>query len=178
MLAVARQRPGGDLVSWICSDAASLDLGEQFDLIVMTGHAFQTLLSDDEANAVLAAIARHLAPEGRFLFDSRNPARAEWRDWTKAASERTLDHPQFGRCRAWNDVAHDAETGIVTYETCYAPEDGPVLSSLARIRFINRDHLADLVAKAGLAVEQWLGDWSGAPFDAQSKEIIPFGKRA
>ncbi|MDO6966775.1 class I SAM-dependent methyltransferase [Rhizobium alvei] len=176
MLEVARGRPNGGQVTWVNCGAAELDLGERFDLIVMTGHAFQTLLTDQDVLDVLSAIRRHLAPEGRFIFDSRNPAVDEWKEWTREKSERTVLHPQFGVCAAWNDVAYDAQTGIVTYETAYQAEGRPVLSSFARIRFIDRDHLDRLIAASGLVVERLLGDWQGTPYEARSKEIIPVGR--
>ncbi|MFM2280827.1 MAG: hypothetical protein RLZZ444_3058 [Pseudomonadota bacterium] len=176
MLEVARGRLNGDRVTWVNSGAAELDLGELFDLIVMTGHAFQTLLTDQDVLDALSAIRRHLAPEGQFIFDSRNPAVEEWKAWTREKSMRSVVHPDFGTCAAWNEIAFDTQTGIVTYETAYQPDSRPVLSSFARIRFIDRDHLARLIDAAGLTVERWLGDWHGAPYEAASKEIIPVGR--
>ncbi len=66
MLGVARARPGGEAVTWLQSDGQGLNLTRRFDLITMTGHAFQALLSDAAAVALLAAAARHLKPDGRF----------------------------------------------------------------------------------------------------------------
>ncbi len=62
MLGVARSRPGTEAVAWVQSDAQSLRLARRFDLIVMTGHAFQALLSDADARAVLETAAHHLIP--------------------------------------------------------------------------------------------------------------------
>ncbi len=62
MLGVARSRPGTEAVAWVQSDAQSLRLARRFDLIVMTGHAFQALLSDADARAVLETAAHHLRP--------------------------------------------------------------------------------------------------------------------
>lgn len=66
MLGVARNRPGGDKVTWIEADAAGLSAGLRFDLIIMTGHAFQVLLEDREVRAALSNLHRHLAPGGRL----------------------------------------------------------------------------------------------------------------
>lgn len=65
MLGIARVRPGGQLVTWVEADARHLDLGKRFDAVVMTGHAFQTLLTVKDRAAVLAVIRRHLLPGGR-----------------------------------------------------------------------------------------------------------------
>lgn len=177
MLQIARQQPGGERVTWIEADARTLRLEQRFDLIVLTGHAFQVFLSDADIRAVLTTIAAHLAPQGRFVFDSREPAAAAWRRWTPEASRRAFQHPELGRVEAWEDASHDAETGIVTYLTHYRiAATGQHLSANSKIRFASRDRLAALMAEAGLTVERWLGDWHGAPYGPGSAEIIPFGR--
>ncbi|WP_420345240.1 class I SAM-dependent methyltransferase [Pelagibius sp.] len=178
MLAVARQRPGGDRVEWLEADARGLDLGRRFDLIVLTGHAFQVFLTADDQRAVLATIARHLAPEGRFIFDSRNPAAGAWRGWTPERSRRSLAHPQLGAVEAWNDVAQDAATGIVTYRTHYrVAASGQTFSAASKLRFTDKVTLTALLTEAGLHVERWLGDWQGGPSTDDSPELIPIGRR-
>lgn len=178
MLDVARARPGGSKVEWIEADARTLDLGRRFDLVVMTGHAFQVFLTDEDQRAALAVIARHLAPGGRFIFDSRNPAGREWEEWQAHNSRRTVEHPQHGAVEAWNTATHDAATGIVTYETFYRLGDGRELSATSRIRFTPHDVLTRRMAEAGLAVERCLGDWNGGPFHHDAPEIIPIGHLA
>ena len=74
MLRVARSRVDGDKVLWIRSDGQSLRLPQRFNFIYMTGHAFQQLLTDDDAVALLRTAAHHLNVEGRFVFETRNPA--------------------------------------------------------------------------------------------------------
>lgn len=176
MLDVARQRPGGEKVEWVEADARSLRLNRRFDLIVLTGHAFQVFLTPEDQAAVLKTIALHLNPRGRFIFDSRNPAAEEWRGWVPGVSDWTLAHPSFGKVEAWNDMTHDAASGIVTYETHYrVVETGRHLMASSQIRFTPKEELEDLIAGAGLQVTRWLGDWQESPWTPESKEIIPLG---
>jgi SAM-dependent methyltransferase len=107
MLDVARKRTGGGAVAWVEADGRSLRLGRRFDLVVMTGHAFQCLLTDADQRALCETIAAHLAPDGRFIFDSRNPVREEWREWVPELTRREFDLPPLGRITAWNDVSID-----------------------------------------------------------------------
>jgi O-methyltransferase involved in polyketide biosynthesis len=101
---------------------------------MLTGHAFQVFLTREDRRAALATIAAHLAPGGRFIFDSREPACREWEEWGPEESRRRLEHPRFGAVQAWNDAAFDAGTGIVTYETHYEIEQtGQRLSAASRI---------------------------------------------
>jgi len=165
MLEVARARPGGEWVAWVHAEAQTLRLGRTFDLVVLTGHAFQVFLTEDDQRAVLATIAAHLDPAGRFIFDSRNPAAQAWRAWGPEESRRSLEHPRFGTVECWNDAAQDAATGIVTYETHYrVAESGQILSASSLIQFTARETLADLLEDAGLRVDEWLSDWRGGAY--------------
>jgi ubiquinone/menaquinone biosynthesis C-methylase UbiE len=176
MLEVARRRPGGDRVTWIEADARDLHLDRRFDLIVMTGHAFQVFLTPEDQAAALNTVALHLTPRGRFIFDSRNPTAAAWKQWVPGASNWEVTHPDLGRVEAWNDATHDPESGIVTYETHYRiVESGRHLMARSQIRFTPKEELEALITEAGLHVTRWLGDWQGSPWTAESKEIIPLG---
>ncbi|MFE0758882.1 class I SAM-dependent methyltransferase [Inquilinus sp. NPDC058860] len=177
MLDIARARPGGDRVTWVRGDGRSVRLGRRFDLVVLTGHAFQVFLTPEDQLAALRTIAAHLAPTGRFIFDSRNPAVEEWREWTPETSAHRIDHPRFGAVDAWNDVEHNPATGVVTYGTYYRiVADGRLLSSRSRIAFPPRPQLEALIGQAGLAVDTWLGDWTGAPWTPASRDHIPLGR--
>src|SRR5262245_46495927 len=65
MLAQARKRLD---IEWILGDLSSVRFEGEFDLVVMTGHAFQVLLDDDELRASLVAVRRALSADGRFAF--------------------------------------------------------------------------------------------------------------
>ena len=81
MLAQARKRPG---IEWVLGEVGSVRWEGEFDLVVMTGHAFQVLLTDDEIRSALAAVRGALRPGGRFAFETRNPAARAWERWTPA----------------------------------------------------------------------------------------------
>ncbi len=176
MLDIAASRPGGDRVRWVRGDARTVRLGRRFDLVVLTGHAFQVFLGDEDRAAVLCTIAAHLAPAGRFIFDSRNPEFRQWRAWTPGNSRRTIEHSALGRVLAWNDAACDPVTGIVTYGTFYKLADGRQHSSQSRIAFPSQQRIAAAIGAAGLFVDRWLGDWSGTSYAPASPEIIPIGR--
>ncbi|MBK0399333.1 class I SAM-dependent methyltransferase [Limibaculum sp. M0105] len=179
MLDLARARHGGGRVEWIAGDARDLRLGRRFDLVVMTGHAFQVFLTEADMRAACRTIAAHLAPGGRFVFDTRNPGAAEWQEWVPSLSRRTLRHPALGEFDAWNDVDGPSAEGIVTYTTVYRSHvTGHELSAHSRIRFSRRETVAACIGDAGLSVDAWWGDWSGTPWTPAAPEIIPLGGRA
>lgn len=177
MIEIARRRPGGDRVTWIVADATELQLDQRFDLIVLTGHAFQVFLTEAKQRAVIATIARHLSPTGRFIFDSRNPAIKAWRNWTPELSRRSFDHPELGRIEAWSEAGQDAATGIVTYQTHYRISlTRQHFSAASQISFTPKNRIAALLDEAGLTVDAWLGDWQGNAYIDGSADIIPIGR--
>ena len=96
MLEVARRKPHGSEVSWVHASAEEFRSDKRFDLIVMTGHAFQVHLTDREIDASMQTMRRHLKPGGRVVFESRNPT-IDWaRIWNfdttvRLESESRLD---------------------------------------------------------------------------------------
>jgi SAM-dependent methyltransferase len=177
MLEVARHRPNGQGVDWVEADARDVRLGRKFDLVVLTGHAFQVFLTPGDQKAVLRTIAHHLAPGGVFVFDSRNPGMEVWRSWNPQESERMLQHPRLGAVKAWNDTVKDAVTGVVTYETNYEVlASGRRLSAKSKIAFPIKEALDEMLDDAGLSVEEWLGDWTGGSYSRTSPEMIPVGR--
>ena len=175
MLDVARRRPGGDRVDWVEADARGVRLGRRFDLVLLTGHAFQVFLTPEDQAAVLRTIALHLGPRGRFVFDSRNPVAEAWLSWTPEQTRHRLAHPTLGEVETWYDATHDAASGIVTYQTHYHIADGRQLAATSRIKFTAKEELEELIRDAGLHATRWLGDWQGGAWTPTARQIIPLG---
>src|SRR5260370_42627781 len=53
MLAVARRKPHAERIEWVESTGQNYKTHRRFDLIVMTGHAFQAVLTDADALSAL-----------------------------------------------------------------------------------------------------------------------------
>jgi ubiquinone/menaquinone biosynthesis C-methylase UbiE len=177
MLDIARAKKSGDKVTWIEGDAREFRLDREFDLVLLTGHAFQVFLNERDQRAVLKTIEKHLAPNGRFIFDSRNPVAEEWLEWGQKQSKRKLIHPQYGAIEAWNTAMYDQSTDNVTYSTNYlVSSTGRLFTAESHIHFTLQPKLATMIEECGLEVDEWFGDWSGNCFESHSPEIIPIGR--
>jgi SAM-dependent methyltransferase len=173
MLRVARSRPGAERVTWIKARGQDLNIADRFALIYMTGHAFQALLSDHDAVGVLRAAARHLAPDGRFVFETREPSRRAWEGWTVENDTQTVIIDGHGPVRESNQARFDPRDGLVHNTAIYTLQDsGREVRGASRLRFIPRDHLAGLINEAGLEVLAWHGNWDGSIYTEESAEII------
>lgn len=177
MLDIARKREHGDKVRWIEASAETFSLDERFDLIMLTGHAFQVFLTSDQQRAVLATIARHLTAKGRFIFDTRNPAFPARKERTRAETLHQFEHEEHGAVEKWNVSTYDEASDILTFSNGYRIlSTGKTHEAREQIRYTARQDIAALITEAGLAVETWLGEWDGSPFHAEAREIIPIGK--
>ena len=78
-------------VEWVQADAASMTWHDEFALAVMTGHAFQCLVTDEDVAASLTAIRRALVPGGRFAFETRNPVARSWERWAREGPSPVVD---------------------------------------------------------------------------------------
>ena len=170
MLDLARRRPGGDAVRWIEGDATILLDGAKVDVVVMTGHAFQCLLSDEAVSATLSAIRSALVEGGCFMFESRNPLDLPWRRWTPEASLHSTTDDEGNTVSArHNVISHDRD--LVTFVTNYEFRDRS-LRSQSTLRFMSKEEIEQHLRNNGFAGIRSYGDWSGSPFDVCSREII------
>jgi SAM-dependent methyltransferase len=168
MLDIARTRPGGTRVRWVPGTAAQPRVGGAFDLIVMTGHAFQTLAQPDEMAAALHQMSGFLAAGGRVMFETRNPDidwSARWHD-----SCAVFALPK-GRLRVTRQVVARGP-GTLTFVSHY--DDGTTrLTSRSTLAFPTLPQILAAARAAGLSALQIFGDWDGRPFDSgQSDELI------
>jgi len=174
MIEYARRQPDAEAVHWLACGLDNLPPGvPPFDAVLMTGHAFQCLLTDPEIDATLRGVRRVLADSGRFLFETRNPHIAPWRAWTPAQSARSVESRESGIVDLHHAV-RSVDGAIVTFDTHYRfRRDDAALTNTSRLRFIAQPDLQARVIAAGFSAADWYGDWQHAPFDAAtSAEII------
>ena len=62
----------------------------------MTANVAQVFLTDSEWASVLRAGWNALRPGGHLVFETRNPERQAWREWTRERSQRQTAVPEVG----------------------------------------------------------------------------------
>ncbi|MCB8942420.1 MAG: class I SAM-dependent methyltransferase [Ardenticatenaceae bacterium] len=171
MLAVARRKPGAARVTWIETDAAGMAVDGRFDLIIMTGHAFQVFLTNEEIHEALVNLRRHLAVNGRLAFETRNPAAREWEGWTRDQTTEQADIPGVGPVTIYYQT-QSATNRFVTFHACFRFGEEAMIEAPSTLRFMDQAELAAYLQKAGFTNMEWLGNWDGAPLQLNSPEII------
>ena len=178
MVARARQLDGTGLVDWHVGDATAFDLGRRFRLIVMTAHAFQHVIGAAAQQALFVRVARHLASDGLFAFETRSPGRQDYADGAGFTFWRRFTDPARGPVEVWAASDFDAATGIdhVTLVRRFA--DGAERRSTASLQFTDVATLDARLAAAGLACDRRYGDFGGEAFGPDSPEIVTLARVA
>lgn len=174
MLDQARARSD---IEWILGDLASVHWDQEFDLVVMTGHAFQVFVEDDEIRRSLATIRSALTEGGRFAFETRNPLIRAWERWIPDNAVEITDATS-----TVVRMAHEVETpvhgDVVSFTTTFtSPDwDRPKVSQ-STLRFLDTDALSSFLSDAGLGIVEQFGNWDRQPLTATSPEIITITRR-
>jgi 2-polyprenyl-3-methyl-5-hydroxy-6-metoxy-1,4-benzoquinol methylase len=169
MLAIAATKPHAEKVEWIQSRAQEYRSDRRFDLIVMMGHVFQILLTDEEVLAVLATMRRHLKAGGKAGFETRNP-HIDWAGvWgTHGPVEHILSD---GRLRETLEITNVSAELISFQQQFEFPE--VTLTTSSTLRFLSRTQVEDFISRSGLVVCEVFGDWDRSRFEPeQSPEMI------
>jgi ubiquinone/menaquinone biosynthesis C-methylase UbiE len=171
-LKVARRKPGADRVRWLHADAASLP-PLQVDMAVMTGNVAQVFVTDEDWTAALRAARKALRPGGRLVFESRDPARKAWLEWTRDQAYRRVVVPGTGPVQTWTDLT-GVRQNLVSFRMTFVFErDGVAMISDSTLRFRSRAELADSLAAANLILEEV----RDAP-DRPGRELVVTARRA
>ena len=172
MLAVARRKPHGDKIEWIQSSAQSFRSDKLFDLIIMTGHAFQVLLEDDDVRAGFTSMRRLIKHDGLIAFESRNPAI----DWSLQWDyELQLELPGHSVCESRRFLSMSQQR--MKFELSYQFPNERLVSQ-SELRFLTPAEIEQHLQANDLRVEKILGDWDGQPFDETASAEMIFLVRA
>jgi SAM-dependent methyltransferase len=150
---IGRAKPGGNRVRWFVGDATVLPPLE-VDLAFMTANVAQVFLTDEEWTLTLAAIRGSLRPGGRLVFETRDPAREAWREWTRDNTHEKVDVPGIGMVETWCDLLETALPLVTFRWTNVFGSDGPVIEADTTLRFRDREEIEFQLASAGFRLDE------------------------
>ncbi|MGE0788580.1 MAG: class I SAM-dependent methyltransferase [Sandaracinaceae bacterium] len=159
-------------------DMRSFDLGARFDRIVIPFTGIYCLLSEADLDACLGCVARHLAPEGRFVFDAyaadafHREARPEDYppDRRELVAEIVRDRERWTvyESSSWD---RDAQRMDATY-TYLDPSGRERAQIVVGHRYLLADQLEPALERAGMRlVERW-GSFDREPFGEPRGSLI------
>ncbi|OLT28392.1 methyltransferase type 11 [Nocardiopsis sp. CNR-923] len=163
---VARAKPGAGRVRWIHGDVTALP-PLTVDLVTMTANVAQAVVDPGTWRTTLSGARDALAPGGRLVFETRDPAARAWEGWNRAATRRVTMLPGTGVVESWVELV-DVRLPLVTFRWTYVfASDGEVLTSDSTLRFRERSEVEADLAAHGFVVE----DVRDAP-DRPGRELV------
>lgn len=176
MLARARQKSAGLSIRWLCGDARAFHLTRQFQCIFMTGNAFQAFVTRNDQDAMLTRVREHLAPDGVFAFETRNPRFSTLVTSHEEAVLHTYTNAQGCCVRVTGVQRYDHVHQILHYTIYRRWQDARTGSqeTISRIalRYVFPQEMDTLLHYNGFHVERRYGDWNLSPLTEQSPLML------
>lgn len=166
------QKIGFDLVE---ADARQFHFDKRFSFIYITGNAFQAFLQRADQERFLACVQRHLAPDGIFAFETRNPSGHNLSDQLDEEHWLTYQNIQGRTVNVSGTQSYDPLAQVMhwtTYRRWTASNE--VRSTVTRIacRFTYPQELEALLHYNGFRILQQYGDWDKSDLTEKSESII------
>lgn len=151
-------------------DMETLELGREFALIVTPSRVFQFALTTEAQRAALAALRRHLRPDGRLVLDLFDPLLDMVVPGAPTGRRGDLVHPGSGNRVSWEVTARNPDPArqIVVEDwtwTELAPSGETLRTEVERLtlRWSTRSEMRLLFELAGLEVVGEYGDFAAGP---------------
>lgn len=156
MIDLARSKPEADRIQWVVGDATTLSslVAVTADMATMTGNVAQVFVTDESWTATLHAVRAALRPGGLLVFETRDPAREAWREWTRDRTYDRRDIRGVGVVERWDEVISVAGALVTFCSTNVFAADGTVLTSQSTLRFRGREELEQSLDDVGFAVHE------------------------
>lgn len=152
-LEIARSKPYADDVTWVLGDSGNIP-DKTYDMAFMTGNVAQVFTTDESWNKNLTAIHGHLNPNGHLIFETRNPDKKAWFEWTKEKTYKRINIPNIGFVSGWCNV-ESVSDNLVSFVWTYEFEtDGYVLKSKSTLYFRGREEIIKSLEQLGYVIKE------------------------
>jgi 2-polyprenyl-3-methyl-5-hydroxy-6-metoxy-1,4-benzoquinol methylase len=162
-------------IYWVEADARSFDLGRQYRFILLTGNAFQAFLTHQDQETLLAAVRRHLAPNGLFAFETRNPSGHDLRDQPQEEFDQSYISVEGHQVSVSFTQIYDPLAQIMYWTSYRRWNDGErdhKKETHIACRFTYPQELVALLHHNRFEIVQQYGNWNKEELSASSPEMI------
>jgi SAM-dependent methyltransferase len=166
-------------------DVRDFDLGTTYPLVIAPFRVLQHLITVKEQLAFLAAVARHLSPGGRFIFDVFNPhfdklTAADGVEREDTPEQTLPDGRTFRRAARvtrvrWVDQVSEIE--LIYYVSPRPGEPAERFVQAFDMRWYLPAELLHLLSRTGFRVGAVYGDFARGPLVDRSPELIVCAER-
>jgi SAM-dependent methyltransferase len=158
-------------VRWVRGDMRHLPFASEFDAIINVFTAFGYLESEAEDRQVLREVSRTLLPGGAFLLDVVH-REALVRHFLPAEVERH-EHGLL----VLQEQEFDLHTSRLGVRITLIERDGRRKEYRQSIRVYTLTELDEMLAAAGLKLDQYHGDLEGSPLNLDSRRLVLLARK-
>ena len=177
MIERLRAKPGGDALTVICGDMATVTMPGRYRLVYVVFNSLMNLLTQDEQVRCVANAAQHLSDDGVFVVDNVVPDPMYGLRHDRDGVDQYVDAEAIGPDGVTVEVGRfDRATQRVDKCHVRLGPGGVAVDPLA-LRYIWPSEL-DLMARlAGLRLRARWGGWAGEPFEGRSlRHVSVYGQ--
>ncbi|MGC9333632.1 MAG: class I SAM-dependent DNA methyltransferase [Anaerolineae bacterium] len=173
----------GAQVDLVAQDMRYLDLGVQFNMVLIALSSFSHLLTMDEQLSTLERVYEHLNPGGLLVLDLFNPDLQRLLDFRgQVILDKVITDPASGRpvLKFRTETVDLAQQVIdVTYIVDEVNEQGHVQRTLFPflMRYLFRHELELLLRYAGFELEAIYGSYALDEFGEDSENMVAVARR-
>ncbi|MGN6671598.1 MAG: class I SAM-dependent DNA methyltransferase [Candidatus Nucleicultricaceae bacterium] len=173
LLQYASKKAGSLPVSFVLGDMRQFELHRKFDLILLSGHAFQSFATPHEQQRMLTCVQRHLRERGLFIFQVQNLTSALMQDESTYSFWHTFKDTKGQRIKVFGKRRYNFDDSTVTYKIKRSWQEGESFSEM-RLLLTSLDALKDLLQAYGFDVIHIFSDYQKAPYfsDAENSVMI------
>jgi SAM-dependent methyltransferase len=172
-------------LAFVHGDMRDFSLERRFNLVLAPFNTLLHLYEPGDFARCFRAVAAHLAPGGRFVFDVRVPSLTELaRDPDRVYKARPFKHPTLGyKIRYEEQFRYDPIKQVQHVTIRFAPGEGaPKRSKVHEVLLSQRqifpNELRALLALGGLELAGRYGDFTGRPLDESDAQQIIVARAA
>ncbi|HCG8613269.1 class I SAM-dependent DNA methyltransferase [Vibrio parahaemolyticus] len=154
-------------------DAADFNLQTVFDLIVMTGNAFQAFISDEDFSSMLNNINSHMHAKSLFVFDSRLPCSehfettSSYEHWSSYKSPAGENVSVSGL-----DSRHPKLNNTMLHHVRREYENGEQYHSSIELKYRSIEEIVKGLERNGLQLVEYYADWKKTPLTETSTSFV------
>jgi SAM-dependent methyltransferase len=164
-----KSKEKGVKIEWIEGDMTDFNLDKKFNLILMPGCAFNSLLDLESVENCLTCVKKHLKPNAGFIFDAFNPnLNILVRDPSQTYPNAKYQDPDGrGLVIVTESTIYDKATQISNTTLSYSLAD-KLISNELKLRIFFPQELDALLKYNGFKIKAKYGDFDQILFTSNS----------
>lgn len=160
-------------IDWVQQDCTELDLHLKSELIFSVGNSFQHFLTNEQQDALLSSVHRHLATGGYFIFETRFPNAEELLQPTTEEYWRTYKNQLTGKSVDVYTISQYDSLNQLQHYTTIRKEDGQQdISTSITLRYVFPKEMQRLLNSHGFDIVHIYKDWNERFITKDSVQMV------